>query len=403
MKLLHINVRLMEGGAARIAMSLHKQALKLGWSSVFAYGYGPGAKPNPLEADITGAMRLTNRPRAIANYAGHKIVGIDFFSGNLKARQRIEEKIRCSDIVHLHAIHSYFISYRWLLETLLKHRQKVVWTLHDDWVTTGRCASAGNCTQWLQGCGDCQNRGFYPGAYIDFSKREALVKRRIIQEMGNYLTFVAIAKNVENRARKIYKQQEIVIIPNGVDELYEDAAKKLNGQFLPRKNVKTQALVIGVDLSSPQKMNLNLINKVINDNNCEITTIGNNSPFKGGNVRNLGEIRDRQILANSYAQADVVIFTSTVDPFGLVMAESLCVGTPVLAIDSIAAREVLGMVRGRPVDAKELIERIRNKKFLDLYNANSREELQENSLRMFSCKTMLDKYFNLYQRVYSEK
>jgi len=60
-----------------------------------------------------------------------------------------------------------------------------------------------------------------------------------------------------------------------------------------------------------------------------------------GRVRFLGEI-ERERLPDLYAAADAFVFTSTTDTQGLVLAEALAAGLPVVAAESAASRDVLG-------------------------------------------------------------
>jgi 1,2-diacylglycerol 3-alpha-glucosyltransferase len=60
-----------------------------------------------------------------------------------------------------------------------------------------------------------------------------------------------------------------------------------------------------------------------------------------GRVRFTGELA-RERLPDVYASADAFVFPSTTDTQGLVLAEALAAGLPVVAADSPASRDVLG-------------------------------------------------------------
>lgn len=55
----------------------------------------------------------------------------------------------------------------------------------------------------------------------------------------------------------------------------------------------------------------------------------------------LGLIRDPQVLANFYAMCDVLVLPSGTECFGLVQAEAMLCGTPVVVSDTPGAREVV--------------------------------------------------------------
>ncbi|HEY4441352.1 MAG TPA: glycosyltransferase [Candidatus Elarobacter sp.] len=68
-----------------------------------------------------------------------------------------------------------------------------------------------------------------------------------------------------------------------------------------------------------------------------------------GRVRFVGSL-DRDRLPDVYASADAFLFPSTTETQGLVLAEALAAGLPVVAAESAASRDVLG-VAGRIVPA----------------------------------------------------
>ena len=54
---------------------------------------------------------------------------------------------------------------------------------------------------------------------------------------------------------------------------------------------------------------------------------------RAGNVHMEGEIRDRALLARYYASADVLVHGSAAETYGLVVAEAICSGLPVVVPD----------------------------------------------------------------------
>ena len=402
-RILSINVRLIEGGAARIAMNLHKAASKYGFKSIYAYGYGRGAKISKTEADTGEVLCLTDRNRAIMNYVMHNLIGIDLLSPNREKKETLLAKIIEADVVHLHCIHSYFISYRWLLTTLIRYHKKVIWTVHDNWLTTGRCAISSRCENWKYGCGSCDNRSYYPASILDFSRKEFKTKHKIIAKMTN-CTFVAVSNEVAKQINTIYPKHNVKVITNGIDEEFENLAIQSTEPLITECNSKVRhILIVSADLSYSEKVNTELINRLILNTAFRITTVGKNSPFRGENVRNIGVVANRDILFKLYAESDLTVYTSVCDTFGLVIAESLCAGTPVLALDSAASREVLTMAGGRTVNEEELIRRINEGEILDLYKVKSKKELKQRALQVFGSRSMISEYYSLYKGLLSEK
>ena len=61
---------------------------------------------------------------------------------------------RNADIIHLQLVYSTpFFSL--LNLPLMSRNHKIVWTLHDPWMTSGHCIYSLDCDRWLSGCNEC--------------------------------------------------------------------------------------------------------------------------------------------------------------------------------------------------------------------------------------------------------
>jgi 1,2-diacylglycerol 3-alpha-glucosyltransferase len=77
---------------------------------------------------------------------------------------------------------------------------------------------------------------------------------------------------------------------------------------------------------------------------------------RGGRVRFLGTVLGEE-LRDLYAAADVFIFASTTETQGVVLVEAMAGGTPVIALDAAAVREVVkDGLNGRLLDANATTE-----------------------------------------------
>jgi len=396
MNILHINIRLSEGGAATIARDLHDRGLRSGHRSVLTYGYGIGARPSQAEYQIPNSFHLTTRPRAIGNYLASKMIGIDVLRPAARHRRRFLEELHRADIVHLHAIHSHMLSYRWLFSQLLEARKPVVWTMHDNWILTGRCAISATCEAWQRGCGRCAHKDYYPATLFDLSASEHQEKRHYIERLRGQLTHVSLSQFMESRLKLAFPEHAIVRIPNGIDQAIQDHLAKVPPPP-PRERLKV--LIAASDLSDPVKQDHMLLNHLIANAPCDFVTVGRNSPFSGPNVENLSSISNREQLAKIYVDADALIFTSRIDSFPLTVLESLCAGTPVLALDSPATREILSALDVSPVGPEEILELLSADGIRTHYRSLSRQEIQLKSLQHFSNATMGNRYFELYEKI----
>lgn len=117
----------------------------------------------------------------------------------------------------------------------------------------------------------------------------------------------------------------------------------------------------------------------------------------GKSVRFLGEV-EQQAKSRLFGQAIAVVYpVAFEEPFGLVMAESLACGTPVMALDRGSVREVVSdgetAVIGESVD--ELVERFPEVSRLTGPDCRRRAE------RLFSKERMVDEYEGLYRSLCS--
>lgn len=362
MRILHVNVRPQEGGAARIALDLHRQLLNAGVESRFAYGWGEKGGKSSAESSVPYSFQVGQQIQVASNMLLHEVAGIDCVPPVGAGRQRLIEAIHWADVVHLHVIHSYFLPFGWLVKELIRAGKPVVWTAHDYWILTGRCAFTEGCEGWRKGCGSCPTQKNYPPAYFDFSAAQFKAKRQLLAELGSRLHVVSPSEFVAQAIRDGLPNVNVRVIPNWVDSEFEASLQdvKVNATPIEVTKKKIKVVVIANDLSDSTKVDRALINRLLEIPHIEIHTIGQNSPFSGANVVNHGRIAQRKRMVEIISSADVALFTSEKDTFGLVMIEALACVIPVFAVDSLAAKEVLGKLGLKSMQRQEILERLAN-------------------------------------------
>jgi len=360
MKVLQVNVRLQEGGAARIALDLHRQLLSLGVESRFAYGWGEKGGKSSAESSIPHSFQVGQQIQVASNILLHQVAGIDYAPPVGVGRQRLIEAIHWADVVHLHAIHSYFLPFSWLVKELVHAGKPVVWTAHDYWMLTGRCAFTEGCEGWRTGCGCCPTQKNYPSSYLDFSASQFKAKRWLLTELVPRLRVVSPSEFVAQAIKDGLPNVDVRVIPNWIDSEFEAALHNVPLSTAPANHSakKIKVIIIANDLSDPTKVDRELINRILGISHIEVHTVGQNSPFAGANVVNHGKITQRKRMVEIIASANVALFTSEKDTFGLVMIEALACGIPIFAVDSLAAREVLGRLGLESMRCQEIFERL---------------------------------------------
>ena len=273
-EVLSLNVRLTEGGAAQVMLSIHEQLLKFGIISSLGYGYGPHGSASPKESEYS-AQRTTGKIRMATNLITHQALGIDFLSPSAKDIKRFAKVLDRADVIHLHAIHSFYWNFENLLKLISESGTPVVWTMHDSWILTGRCAIPGDCRKWLEGCGKCPSKSTYPATKIDLSKQQWQSKRDAIARLRetNKLVLVSVsdwlAHDLESAGFS-----DVKVIKNGSDSEFWEASKFHDRQ--PAQDRKGMVF-INRDLRDRSKVSLDTLNGLA-DAGVDLTVVGNNPP-----------------------------------------------------------------------------------------------------------------------------
>lgn len=402
MKVLQINVRLQEGGAARVALDLHRGLLKAGVDSRFAYGWGEKGKKSSAEANVPNSFQVGSQIQVASNLFLHKIFGIDYVPPVGLARRRLTEALRWADVVHLHVIHSYFLPFNWFARLLDASGKLIVWTAHDYWILTGRCAFTERCEGWKDGCGRCPTQKNYPPSLMDLSASQFVLKRQLLDMLGARLHVVSPSEFVADAIRKGFPNMDVRVIQNWIDSEFEMAVRNLPLSDAPMNLVaeRIKLLIVANDLSDPTKVDRELISRLLEMSHIEVYTVGQNSPFAGERVVNHGRISERACMVEIIQSADVALFTSEKDTFGLVMIEALACGVPVLAVESLAAREVLRAIDIRPVEDKwAIVDLLRDRYLPSCYSGMSRAVLRDKIINNFGQRMAIAQYLEVYQRV----
>lgn len=402
MRILHINVRLLEGGAARVALDLHRQLLQAGNESRFAYGWGEKGGVSTAESKVAHSFQAGQQLQVVGNMILHGMVGIECVPPVGGGRRRLLDSILWADVIHLHAIHSYFLPFSWLVKKLIRSGKPVVWTSHDYWMLTGRCASTEGCGYWKMGCGSCPTMQNYPAAYLDYSGFLFKVKRRLISQLEAKLHVVSPSEFVAGSIKEGLPGIDVSVVSNWIDSELEEAILNIQfgGKEIDWNGDTLKVAVVANDLSDSTKVDPDLIIRLIKLPHIEIHTIGKNSPFFGERVVNHGRISQRSELVRILSFTDAAVFTSVKDTFGLVMIEALACGVPVFAIKSYASDEIKDKL-GLPIvgSKEEIFSILRSFLLPALVKGMRKDDLRSNVLHIYSHKRGALEYQLIYNKL----
>lgn len=312
------------------------------------------------------------------------------------------------DVVHLHNLHSNYIHLPYLLDFLGQHHIPTLITLHDNWMfTCGYCAHYlyHGCDQWDKGCTACPAVGK--------SRRKAggemyRIKEALYSRIPNLAVNGVSKWTAEAAGRGMLRSAKInTYIYNWIDtDLFKpqgnaDAVREKYGIPAHHK------LILGVSQGWSEHKGLQEFLRLADEWKDEATVIlvGQDKGIpQRENLRCIGFTNNRQELIDLYSAADLFVNPSRAETFGLVTAEALSCGTPVVAYDNTGSSELVAPQCGAlaadgDVDSLVCLTRRVLASPKETYSAACRQWVLDN----FEKQTQVQKYLDLYEKITSIK
>jgi glycosyltransferase involved in cell wall biosynthesis len=240
-----------------------------------------------------------------------------------------------ADVITLHCIHDNFLSYLglpWLTQ------KPTVYYIHDMWAFTGQCHYSYECDRWQTGCGECPHLGTlkHDRTHLEWQLKKWAYDR-------SKLHLITASTWTEDRIRQsMLKSFPLFQIPHSINtDLYHPSSathcREVLGLPLDKKILMFGAQGLqdfrkGGDLLVEALRGLPTALKA---ETVLITMGGQDSHLGTVDIPtfNFGFIEDDRLKATLYAAADVFLFPTRHETFGLVSIESMACGTPVVAFD----------------------------------------------------------------------
>lgn len=212
MKILQINSVCGSGSTGKIAVQISDYLDSLDIENYIAYGIGNSNRHNTYKIGngIDNHLHsFISRKLCLQGYGS--IFSTIKFVGYIKRLN--------PDIIHLHNIHGHYLNFPILFNHLKKSNVNVVWTFHDCWPFTGKCAhfTKSKCYKWKTHCQNCKQLNTYPDSIRDRTFKNFNDKKEYFTSIDKFHIVTVsnwLKDTVEN---SFFKEKDIKCIYNGID------------------------------------------------------------------------------------------------------------------------------------------------------------------------------------------
>ena len=396
MRVLQINA-VPNGSTGRLALAIHKKAKENNAESRFIYTSG--------QTDEDGTVKIGTLFDQKLHAVLSRLTGLQGYWSRRQTRKIIDYISNFSpDVVHIHNLHANNINLKMLLTFLAMHKIAVCITLHDCFFFTGHCAYYTDieCSCWQDSCGKCPAMKRYNRSlFFDTSKKALSDKKKYFDKIDN-LAVIGVSKWIGNEAKKsILKSARLIdYIYNWINFDVFHPVDDINNQEHDKKFV-----IMGVSESWSASKGIygfiEIAQKLEPDE--EIVLVGECSIELPEQIRLIPRTENREKLAELYSQADAFVLLSKQETFGLVTAEALSCGTPVVVFNNTASPELVGEGCGYICPDGDIDAVIRGIRMIKKNGKGKySKKCVEFSHQMFDDKKNIEKYYNVYRKMTEE-
>lgn len=322
-----------------------------------------------------------------------------------------KEVYRRADVVHLQLMHARrFFSLLHLPR--ITREKRVVWTIHDPWITTGHCVHPLGCERWMNGCGQCPDLGkdFF-ALKRDRSALNWKIKARTLGKSKITLVFASRWMQERAMASPILQHLPSEIIPFGVDtQLFHPGERNAaREEFGIPKDVDVICFR-AVDLPGAYK-GTRFVEEALATYQPRrptwLLTFEQVGRLKSLREKyrfvELGYVADRERLARALRCADLFLMPSIAESFGMMAVEAMASAVPVVCFEQTALPDVV-----RAPDCGVAVPYLDSKALHDaidelMHNTERRRSLGQNALRLvqseYTISHYVDRHVALYERL----
>ena len=341
MRILQVNSLGRSGSTGKIATDIHITLVEQGHESIICYG----AKESVQDQD--GYYRFCSEFERHVNTFIRRCHGIAYGYYASISTRRLIKKIReyRPDVVHLQCINAEIVDIYKLLRFLGDNHIKTVCTLHAEFMYTGTCGYSYNCLKfsYIKGCHDCEQvkkLNYFP---IDNTNRSwMLMKEAFSHFQKDDIIFTSVSPWLMKRAMMspIVNSYIHTVVLNGINQSIF-RIRVLSDRIIEKFPINKK-LILFVSANFNQDPDnikggyyfIELAKRMPQYIFCVVASFSSDTDNLPENVIFWGRTNGQEELAELYNRANLTVLTSKRETFSMIVAESLCCGTPIVGFEA---------------------------------------------------------------------
>jgi len=403
MNILHINQYDIADGAAIAAYRLHQGLLAQGHHSRLLVSK-TAINDNKI-ATIPDKFPIATKLNHLTGQLGLNYLTI-LSSFDIPKHRFYQE----ADVLNFHNILGGYFNYLALPQ--LTSEKPAIITLHDMWYLTGHCGYSYECERWKTGCGQCP----YPNEYPPIGKDNTHIEWKLKDWIYSRSKLAIVAPSAwlaEKAKQSMLSRFPIYCIPCGIDtEAYQPLDSEKCRSLLGIPANKKVLMFGSLDVSHYRKggdLLLKAIKNLPESLKKEIVLLimghGGETISKAVDIPmvDVGYLNSDRIKSIAYSAADLFLFPTRAEAFGLVAQEAAACGTPIVSfkvggVPDIVRPEITGYL-AEPENTNDLsngiIQLLEDKKQRESMAKNCRKI----ALEEYSLELQAKRYIDLYNKI----
>jgi glycosyltransferase involved in cell wall biosynthesis len=280
--------------------------------------------------------------------------------------------------------------------------------MHDMGELFNLCGKDVECNYWEQECKGCEH---YDSTVVESNSYFLWKVKKEIQSFSRLKKIVCPSEWLKKKVEKTYlKNIDMVLIHNGIDvQIFKnyDKNKARDKLGLPRRKIILMFMAFG-GINNKEKGGhyiSRIYEKLRTRGDLFFLIIGGEKNRSYGNWKEVSYTNDSNLIALYYSAADLFIYPTLLDVFGLVVVESISCGTPVITFNTGGVPELVEHMKTGYIAEHGNIDDLIYGMELFINNIDLRKKVNhighELIEKQFSLEQMTKNYIKVYEEVLS--